>query len=84
MKTKFKEGVYGFIYDSVYGEVTKVFNKPLTESETNLVLDILSDDDSLFMDINSVNELFIFEDEDSLNCDSEGLNEVLEFDKGAN
>jgi hypothetical protein len=83
MKTKFKEGVYGFIYDSVYGEVTKVFNKPLTESETSLVLDVLSDDDCLFMDINLVNELFEF-NEHSLECDSEGLNEVLEFDKGAN
>ena len=83
MKTKFKEGVYGFIYDSVYGEVTKVFNKPLTESETSLVLDVLSEDDVMFTDINSVNEMFVFEDEDSLNCDSEGLNMVLEFE-GAN
>jgi hypothetical protein len=83
MKTKFKEGVYGFIYDSVYGEVTKVFNKPLTESETSLVLDVLSEDDVIFTDINSVNEMFMFEDEDSLNCDSEGLNMVLEFE-GAN
>ena len=80
MKTKFKEGVYGFIYDSVYGEVTKVFNKPLTESEKSLVLDVLSDDDCLFMNIDSVNEMFVFEDENSLECDSEGLNEVLEFD----
>ena len=83
MKTKFKEGVYCFIYDSVYGEVTKVFNKPLTESETSLVLDVLSEDDVMFTDINSVNEMFVFEDEDSLNCDSEGLNMVLEFE-GAN
>ena len=80
MKTKFKEGVYGFIYDSVYGEVTKVFNKPLTESEKSLVLEVLGDDDCLFMDIDSVNEMFVFGDEDSLNCDSEGLNKVLEFD----
>ena len=80
MKTKFKEGVYGFIYDSVYGEVTKVFNKPLTESEKSLVLEVLGDDDCLFMNIDSVNEMFVFGDEDSLNCDSEGLNKVLEFD----
>ena len=83
MKTKFKEGVYGFIYDSVYGEVTKVFNTPLTESEKSLVLEVLGDDDCLFMNIDSVNEMFTFEDEDSLNCDSEGLNKVLEFE-GAN
>ena len=81
MKVKFKEGVYGFIYDSQYGEVTKVFDRPLTESEENIIREVIGEYDSLMNDIDSVNELFEFEDEDSLNCDSEGLNRVLEFVK---
>lgn len=81
LKLKFKEGVFGFIYDSQYGEVKKVFDKPLIESEKNLIVEVIGEYDCLFADINSVNELFEFEDEDSLNCDSEGLNRVLEFVK---
>ena len=38
MKVKFKDNVSGFIYDSQYGEVTKVFDRPLTESEENLIM----------------------------------------------
>ena len=81
MKVKFKEGVYGFIYDSQYGEVTKVFDKPLTESEKKVIVEVIGEYDCLFTEIDSVNELFVFEDEDSLECDSEGLNRVLEFVK---
>ena len=81
MKVKFKEGVYGFIYDSQYGEVTKVFDRPFTESEEDLIREVIGEYDSLMTDIDSVNELFTFEDEDSLDCDSEGLNWVLEFVK---
>jgi hypothetical protein len=81
MKVKFKEGVYGFIYDSEYGEVTKVFDKPLIESEKNLIVEVIGEYDCLLTDIDSVNELFTFEDEDDLDCDSEGLNRVLEFVK---
>ena len=80
MKVQFKNDVYGFVYDSVYGEVTKVFNTPLTESEKKLVWDVLDEDAVMFTDIDSVNEMFTFEDEDSLSCDSEGLNRVLEFE----
>jgi hypothetical protein len=80
MKTKFKANVYGFIYDSQYGEVTKVFNKPLNELEKKVITEVIGEYDCLFTDINSVNELFTFEDENSLNCDSEGLNRVLEFE----
>jgi len=81
MKVKFKEGVYGFIYDSQYGEVTKVFDRPLTESEENIIVEVIGEYDSLMNDIDLVNELFTFENEDDLDCDSEGLNTVLEFVK---
>ena len=81
MTVKFKDNVSGFVYDSEYGEVKAIFGKVLTESEKNVIQEVLGEYDCLFTDINSVNELFTFEDEDSLNCDSEGLNRVLEFVK---
>ena len=81
MKVKFKDNVSGFIYDSEYGEVTKVFDKPLNELEKKVIVEVIGEYDCLFTDINSVNELFTFEDEDSLNCDSEGLNKVLDWIK---
>jgi hypothetical protein len=81
MTVKFKDNVSGFVYDSEYGEVKTIFGKLLTESEKNLIGEVLGEYDCLFTDINSVNEMFEFENEDSLNCDSEGLNRVLEFVK---
>ena len=81
MKVKFKDNVSGFVYDSEYGEVKAIFGKVLTESEKNIIQEVLGEYDCLFTDIKSVNELFTFEDEDSLNCDSEGLNKVLDWIK---
>ena len=77
-KVQFKSDVYGFVYDSVYGEVSKVFNTPLNEKELKLIESVLSEDDCIFTDIDSVNEMFEF-DENSLECDVEGLNTVLEY-----
>jgi hypothetical protein len=77
-KVQFKSDVYGFVYDSANGEVTKVFNTPLNESELKLVSSVVSEDDCIFTDIDSVNEVFEF-DENSLECDVEGLNTVLEY-----
>ncbi len=79
-KVQFKADVYGFVYDSVYGEVSKVFNTPLTEKELKLIESVLSEDDCIFTDIDSVNEMFEF-DENILECDVEGLNKVLEYTK---
>lgn len=80
MELKFKEGVFGFVYDSQYGEVKKVFNKPLNETEKMLVWDLVDEYDGVFFDVESVSEVFEV-NEDLLSCDSEGLNRVLEFVK---
>ena len=45
MKVKFKDKVSGFIYDSEYGEVTKVFDKPLTELEEKLIVEVIGEYD---------------------------------------
>ena len=91
LEVKFKDGVYGFVYDSQFGEVKKVLGWELNESEIKVLegrkgvlcetLGMESEYDCLFTNINSVNELFTFENEDDLDCDSEGLNTVLEFVK---
>ena len=80
MELKFKEGVFGFVYDSQYGEVKKVFNKPLNETEKMLVWDLVDEYDGVFFDVETVSEVFEV-NEDLLSCDSEGLNRVLEFVK---
>jgi hypothetical protein len=77
-EVKFKDNVYGFIYDSCYGQVNKVFTEPLTEKELKLVESVVGAYDCIFTDIKSVKEVFEF-DEDSLSCDVEGLNKVLEY-----
>ena len=77
-KVQFKSDVYGFVYDSANGEVTKVFNTPLNESELKLVSSVLDEDDCIFTNIDLVNAVFEF-DENSLECDVEGLNTVLEY-----
>ena len=71
---KLKNEVTGFIYDSVYGYVKTVFNQPINE---NLIL--TSEDDVLFSDNETINEMLSFDCKEDLENDVEGLNEVLEW-----
>jgi hypothetical protein len=75
----FKENVYGFVYDSQFGTVTEVYNKPLTEREIFLINNVLDEDVCLFTDIEDCNEMFNFVSKFDLECDEEGLNKVFEF-----
>ena len=75
----FKENVYGFVYDSSLGSVKKIYNKQLNENEVELINEILSEDDVLFTNIESVRELFEIESKEHLKSDEEGLNEVFDF-----
>jgi hypothetical protein len=75
----FKENVYGFIYDSSLGSVRKIYNKQLNENEIELINEILSEDDVLFTNIESVREMFEIESKEHLKSDEEGLNEVFDF-----
>jgi hypothetical protein len=74
---KFKEGVKGFIYDSVDGGITKVFNRVLSADESILIMEVISDDNCLFEDEEVINEMFTVESEEDL-LDSE-LNRVLDW-----
>jgi len=75
----FKENVYGFIYDSSLGSVRKIYNKQLNENEIKLINEILSEDDVLFTNIESVREMFEIESKEHLKSDEEGLNEIFDF-----
>ena len=76
---KLKNGVTGFIYDSEYGNVQKIFTEPLTEKEIKLISKVLSEDDVLFTDNEDINDMFEFDCKEDLENDVEGLNEVLEW-----
>ena len=76
---KFKENVFGFIYDSSLGSVKKIYNRQLTENEIELIEEVLSEDDVLFISIHIINEIFNIESKEDLDYDEEGLNEVFDF-----
>ena len=75
---KLKNEVKGFIYDTCYGHVKKVFNS-LTEQEIQTINKILDEDDMLITENDNLNELFEFETEDQLKNDPESLNKVFEW-----
>lgn len=75
---KLKNEVKGFIYDTCYGQVKKVFND-LTEQEIKTINKVLSEDDVLITESDDLNELFEFETEEKLKNDTESLNKVLEW-----
>ena len=74
---KFKEGVKGFIYDSVDGEITKVFNRVLLADEVILITEVISDDSILFEDEEVINEMFTVDCEEDLLDDQ--LSRVLDW-----
>ena len=74
---KFKEGVFGFVFDSANNEITKVFNRVLSADESILIMEVISDYNCLFEDEEVINEMFTVESEEDL-LDSE-LNRVLDW-----
>jgi hypothetical protein len=78
MKLKFKEGVYGFIFDSQHDEIAKIFTSPPSEAELKRLSGMLDEYDMLFTDIKTVNELFEIESKEQLLADK-GLSQVLDW-----
>jgi hypothetical protein len=76
---RFKENVYGFIYDSSFGNVKKIYNRQLNENEIELINEVISEDDVLLTNIEDVRELFEITSKEHLKSDEEGLNEVFDF-----
>ena len=77
---QFKKEVYGFIYDSCDGEVTHIYERPITREEARIIGDSLSENHTLFTELdNNSNEFFDFTSKEQLMNDTEGLNEVFEW-----
>jgi len=76
----FKENVYGFVYDSQFGNVTQIFKTPLDEETIEIIEESIDEDyDVLFTDIKDVREMFEITSKESLENDEEGFNDVLDF-----
>ena len=76
---KLKENVFGFIYDSIHGNVTKIFTEPLSREKIEMINEIIDEDDVLFLDNETINVLFEILSKEDLEKDEEGLNQVLEW-----
>lgn len=77
---QFKKEVYGFVYDSCDGEVTHIYERPITREEARIIGDSLPENHTLFTELdNNLNELFNFTSKEQLMNDTEGLNEVFEW-----
>lgn len=71
---KIKNGVTGFIYDSMHGYVSEIFTEPIDEKMR------LSEDELLFTNIDEVNDMFEITSKEILEENGDdGLNEVLEW-----
>ena len=80
MEVKFKEGIYGFIFDSADDTIVKVFTKPVTETELALIGEVIGEDDCVFTDIKEVNEVFDFDVESfCVDVDEVGYGKILEY-----
>ena len=76
LKLKFKENVYGFVYDSVYGDIIEVITKPMTEEQIKFFNEY-SEDRVLFSSVEELPELFGIEVEDDVNEYWSGILEVV-------
>jgi hypothetical protein len=79
---KLKDGVTGFIYDSCHGMVTKVFTQPLTQDKIETIWEVIDEDEVLFMDNETINNMFEFTVEEGKTVqfsEEEGLGLAIEW-----
>jgi hypothetical protein len=62
LKLKFKDGVFGFVYDAIYGDITSVITKPVSEEAANF-FNNNTEDQVLFTTADNLAELFGIESE---------------------
>jgi len=71
---KLKEGVTGFVYDSMYGTIIEICTEYVDIENI-----VLNDDDYVFVYNENVNNLFEISSKEELENDEEGLSELLEW-----
>jgi hypothetical protein len=62
LKLKFKDGVFGFVYDAVYGDITNIVTWPVSEEAANF-FNNNTEDQVLFTTTDNLAELFGIESE---------------------
>ena len=81
---KFVDGVYGFIYDSVHGYVSKVFRDPISEIELKAINKVIGSDDLVFVVGNENDIVEMWDLENYPNLNELDINEgqtILEWEK---
>jgi hypothetical protein len=74
----FKEGVKGFIYDSIDGSIVKVFNEELSEDKIEMINEVIDEDSVFISDEDILNMLFEIESKEDFDKDIE-LVDVCDF-----
>jgi hypothetical protein len=78
LQIKFKENVYGFVYDTIYGDIINVITKPVTEEQVKFFNDT-NEDHVLFNNTEELPELFGIEEIEDV--ENEYWGEILEVIK---
>jgi hypothetical protein len=60
MNVKFKDGVYGFIWNFKYGVVGEVFTEQLSDKETQLLYRTMHEDNYLIIDEDDIKDCFLW------------------------
>jgi hypothetical protein len=55
---RFKEGVYGFIYDSTYGDILTVIHEPITEDVHRFMSKYGNESFCLFTELSTIVEIW--------------------------
>jgi len=58
IKLKFKDGVFGFVYDVMYGDISEIVKKPLSEETIEFFNHNTEDNYALFTTTDNLAELF--------------------------
>ena len=63
IKLKFKDGVFGFVYDVMYGDVSEIVKRPLSKETIEFFNNNTEDNYALFTTTDELAELFGIESE---------------------
>ena len=63
IKLKFKDGVFGFVYDAVYGDITNIVTRPVSKETIEFFNNNTEDNYVLFTTTDELAELFGIESE---------------------
>ena len=75
LNLKFKDGVYGFIYESMYGDIVDIIKEPITKKQSSFFNKHSGEYDVLFTSVEDVIDLFEIKSKDDV---TEKWDEILE------